>query len=201
MPKPPPTDDDEFEARARRNLSAGEDRDTAADIGTDGAGIGHVLAELDELLATPEDRPLAGPGLLELEAALAEASDKERRRKVVADAVSRFGPGSPFAQAAYERYAASLAARQRAEYRDKILVEKGRAVRARLLRPEDRQARRAEQERLRYAAKKGGEVRRYKALADMSPEDRAAYKTEQARLRQERRRAKKRMKKMESIDE
>lgn len=203
MSKPPPKPliDDEFEARARRNLSAAEDRDTAADIGTDGAGIEHLLCGLDELLTTPKDRPLTGPELLELEAALADGSDSERRRKVVADAVDRFGPGSPFAQAQYERYAASLAARQRAEYRDKILVKEGRPVRTRLLRPEDRQARRAEQERKRYAARKDGDVRRYTPLANMSPEDRAAYRTEQARLRQERSRAKKRMKKMESIDE
>jgi len=64
--------------------------------------------------------------------------------------------------------------------------------------PKARAARRAECERIRYAAKKGTPVRPYTNLEHMSDEERAAYKKEQKREAQRRRRLEKKMREASS---
>jgi len=188
MTKPPtkPLTDEEFEARIRRNLAAPDDGPTVADIGTDGrGGIDAALAGLDELFADPV---LSERELADLAATLDNLPERDRVRQVVSDAVTRYGPGSEIATIRGQQRNAALSARQRAEYASRIAQEEGRPVRKRLLREEDRRDRKAETRRIRYAASKDGEVRRYNRLASMSTEDRAAYRREQARIRQKQKR-------------
>jgi len=169
----PPLTGEELEDRAQRILAP--DTAPAAD-----AKPGDVLADLG---------PITDSDLYALE--IWERDEAHgARRKLIADAVKKYGVGGELWRKYADRVVNPATAESRREYREKIMREQGRAVRpyGRERTPEEAKAEKAALAREQYAAKRGEAVRPYQKLADMTAEQKAAHRRQQAALRQARRR-------------
>lgn len=189
-------DDDEFEARARKNLARIENPDPAVveiSIGGDSLEPDLILAELDAIGIDTEVEALSERELYELEK-IEREEGRETRGKLVRDAAIRYGKDGPFYAANAARVAENSAAEGRQRYAEKIEAEQGRPVR-RYRRgldaptPEQRKAEKAEYDRDRYERNAASKPRKNRSLKDTTPEERQERLREQWAASKRRKRA------------